>query len=184
MMCRYGRTGIYKTYVFGSPSIIVSIPETCRKVLADDEHFALGYPASTKQLTGKRSFHSISHAEHKRLRKLTTSPINGHNALGMYVPYIEDIVVSSLDEWASMHCPIEFLSEMRKVAFKVITYIFLGSHNDSIRKLMEKYYVDFNYGLKAAAINIPGFAFHKALKVCPIYILVYVYSHSSTPISM
>ncbi|XVF52399.1 hypothetical protein PTKIN_Ptkin05aG0015200 [Pterospermum kingtungense] len=40
----YGRTGIYKTYLFGSPSIIVSIPETCRKVLTDDERFRFGDP--------------------------------------------------------------------------------------------------------------------------------------------
>ncbi|KAK6234248.1 hypothetical protein QUC31_006654 [Theobroma cacao] len=26
---RYGRPGIYKTYLFGSPSITISIPETC-----------------------------------------------------------------------------------------------------------------------------------------------------------
>ncbi|WRX12002.1 hypothetical protein QQP08_004489 [Theobroma cacao] len=30
---RYGRPGIYKTYLFGSPSVTISIPETCRKAL-------------------------------------------------------------------------------------------------------------------------------------------------------
>ncbi|XVE57482.1 hypothetical protein DITRI_Ditri04bG0094300 [Diplodiscus trichospermus] len=161
---RYGRTGIYKTYLFGCPSIIVSIPETCRKVLADDEKFGLGYPVSTKRLTGKKSFHSIPNSEHKRLRRLTTAPINGHEALAMYIGYIEDIVIHSLDEWASMKEPIEFLKEMRKVAFKVITHIFVGSSAESILGTVEKYYTDLNYGLKSAAINIPGFAFHKALK--------------------
>ncbi|WRX16876.1 Cytochrome P450 - like 10 [Theobroma cacao] len=161
---RYGRTGIYKTYLFGSPSIIVSIPETCRKVLADDERFGLGYPVSTKQLTGKKSFHSIPNSEHKRLRRLTTAPINGHEALAMYIGYIEDIVINSLDEWASMKEPIELLKEMRKVAFKVITHIFVGSSAESILGTVEKHYTDLNYGLKSAAINIPGFAFYKALK--------------------
>ncbi|XP_017972617.1 PREDICTED: ent-kaurenoic acid oxidase 2 [Theobroma cacao] len=161
---RYGRTGIYKTYLFGSPSIIVSTPETCRKVLADDERFGLGYPVSTKQLTGKKSFHSIPNSEHKRLRRLTTAPINGHEALAMYIGYIEDIVINSLDEWASMKEPIELLKEMRKVAFKVITHIFVGSSAESILGTVEKHYTDLNYGLKSAAINIPGFAFYKALK--------------------
>ncbi|XVF13575.1 hypothetical protein REPUB_Repub08aG0219100 [Reevesia pubescens] len=161
---RYGRTGIYKTYLFGSPSIIVSVPETCRKVLADDEQFGLGYPVSTKQLTGKKSFHSIPNSEHKRLRRLTTAPINGHEALAMYIGYIEDIVIHSLDEWSSMKEPIEFLKEMRKVAFKVITHIFVGSTAESILGSVEKHYTDLNYGLKSAAINIPGFAFYKALK--------------------
>ncbi|XP_022738261.1 ent-kaurenoic acid oxidase 2-like [Durio zibethinus] len=161
---RHGRTGVYKTYLFGSPSIIVSIPETCKKVLADDEQFGLGYPVSTKRLTGKKSFHSIPNSEHKRLRRLTTAPINGHEALAMYIGYIEEIVINSLDEWASMKEPIEFLNEMRKVAFKVITHIFVGSSAESILASVEKHYTDLNYGLKSAAINIPGFAFYKALK--------------------
>ncbi|XWS49599.1 hypothetical protein CRYUN_Cryun12cG0017000 [Craigia yunnanensis] len=164
LVSRYGRTGIYKTYLFGSPSIIVSIPETCRKVLSDDEQFGLGYPVSTKQLTGKKSFHSIPNSEHKRLRRLTTAPINGHEALAMYIGYIEDIVINSLDEWSSMKEPIEFLKDTRKVAFKVITHIFVGSSAESIIGSVEKHYTDLNYGLKSAAINIPGFAFYKALK--------------------
>ncbi|KAG4134794.1 hypothetical protein ERO13_D08G178900v2 [Gossypium hirsutum] len=161
---RYGRTGMYKTYLFGSPSIIVSIPETCRKVLADDEQFGLGYPLSTKQLTGKKSFHSIPNSEHKRLRRLTTAPINGHEALSMYIGYIEEIVVNSLDEWSSMKEPIELLNEIRQFTFKVITHIFLGSTAESVMGSVEKRYADLTYGMKSAAINIPGFAFYKALK--------------------
>ncbi|PPS02865.1 hypothetical protein GOBAR_AA17804 [Gossypium barbadense] len=166
---RYGRTGMYKTYLFGSPSIIVSIPETCRKVLADDEQFGLGYPLSTKQLTGKKSFHSIPNSEHKRLRRLTTAPINGHEALSMYIGYIEEIVVNSLDEWSSMKEPIELLNELRQFTFKVITHIFLGFTAESVMGSVEKRYADLNYGMKSAAINIPGFAFYKALKPWPRY---------------
>jgi ent-kaurenoic acid hydroxylase len=33
--------------------VIVCIPETCRKVLTDDERFKLGYPKATAILTGK-----------------------------------------------------------------------------------------------------------------------------------
>lgn len=83
----------------------------------------------------------------------------------MYIRHIEDIVVSALDEWASMDRPIELLSGTRKVAFKVITDIFLGSSSGSVLDLAEKLYVDVTHGLISAAINIPGFAFHKALKV-------------------
>ncbi|XVE65259.1 hypothetical protein DITRI_Ditri07aG0166800 [Diplodiscus trichospermus] len=164
LVTRYGRTGIYKTYLFGCPSVIVSIPETCRKVLADDENFRLGYPLSTMQLTGKKSFHSISSSEHRRLRRLTTAPINGHEALAMYIGYIEDIMINSLDEWSGMEEPIELLNEIRKVTFKVITHIFVGSSAEQILGSVEKYYSDLNHGLKSAAINIPGFAFYKALK--------------------
>ncbi|KAE8055576.1 hypothetical protein FH972_012406 [Carpinus fangiana] len=200
----YGRTGIYKTYMFGSPSVIVCIPETCRMVLTDDERFKLGYPKATTILTGKdgptfqskqanapsifkishkkslfefsrvlkllfkvagkRSFHGISNAEHKRLRKLTTSPINGHKALAGYIDLIEGIVINSLEEWANMEQPIELLTELRKAAFKVITNIFISTHSESVSSSVENLYGDLNAGIKSQAINLPGFAFHRALK--------------------
>jgi ent-kaurenoic acid hydroxylase len=162
---RYGRTGIYKTYMFGCPSIIVCIPETCRKVLTDDERFKLGYPKATTILTGRRSFHGISNAEHKRLRRLTTSPINGHEALAGYIDLIEGIVINSLEKWAGTKRPIELLTELRKVAFKVITNIFISTHSESVISSVENLYSDLNAGIKSQAINLPGFAFHRALKV-------------------
>jgi ent-kaurenoic acid hydroxylase len=162
---RYGRTRIYKTYVFGCPSVIVCIPETCRKVLTDDERFKLGYPKTTTILTGRKSFHGISNAEHKRLRRLTTSPINGHEALAGYIDLIEGIVINSLEKWASTKPPIELLTELRKVAFKVITNIFISTHSESVISSVENLYSDLNAGIKSQAINLPGFAFHRAFKV-------------------
>lgn len=151
--------------MFGNPSVIVCTPETCRKVLTDDDRFKLGYPKATTILTGRRAFHGISNAEHKRLRRLTTSPINGHEALSGYIDLIEGIVATTLEEWASMKHPIELLTELRGVAFKVITNIFISTHSDSVISKVENLYSDLNAGLKSQAINLPGFVFHKALKV-------------------
>ncbi|KAJ0112442.1 hypothetical protein Patl1_03456 [Pistacia atlantica] len=109
---RFGRTGIYKALMFGNPSVIVTMPETCRQVLMDDKRFKQGWPKSTYELLGKKSFMSLSDEEHKRLRRLTASPIR-------VVPMLET---------------------------------------------MEKLYTDLNHGLRAMAINLPGFAYHKAIK--------------------
>ncbi|KAL2668956.1 hypothetical protein AAZV13_01G159700 [Glycine max] len=159
------RTGMYRTYLFGSPSIIVCTPETCRKVLTDDENLKLGYPPSTTALTGKRSLHGISNAEHKRLRRLITSPITGHEALSTYIGLIEHASVKRLEELSSMNTPCEFLTELRKFAFKVFTTIFMGSDVDHVDlALFENLYKDLNRGMKSLAINLPGFPFYKALK--------------------
>ncbi|KAK4262478.1 hypothetical protein QN277_028033 [Acacia crassicarpa] len=165
LISRHGRTGLYRTYLFGSPTIIVCSADTCRKVLSDEQHFKLGYPTSTIALTGKRSLHGISNADHKRIRRLITSPITGHHALSSYVTLIESIAVQFLDEWSSMNRPIDLLCELRKFAFALIANIFIGSDVDSINLgIFENLYADLNRGMKSLAINIPGFAFHKALK--------------------
>lgn len=154
--------------MFGSPSIIVTSAEACRRVLADDEAFKPGWPTSTVNLIGKNSFLGISDEDHRRLRKLTAAPVNGHESLSMYIRYIEDNVITALDEWANMG-QIEFLTEIRKLTFKIIIYIFLSSESEPVMEALEREYTNLNYGVRAMAINIPGFAYHKALKVRSSY---------------
>ncbi|KAL4600295.1 hypothetical protein ACB092_11G188500 [Castanea dentata] len=160
---RFGRTGIYKVFMFGNPSVIVTSPEACRRVLSDDDCFKPGWPKSTVALIGKKSFIGISFEEHKRLRRLTAAPVNGYEALSMYTKYIEEIVTSSLDKWTTMG-EIEFLTELRKLTFRIIMYIFLSSESEPVMTALEREYTALNYGVRAMAINIPGFAYHKALK--------------------
>ncbi|PQP92637.1 ent-kaurenoic acid oxidase 1 [Prunus yedoensis var. nudiflora] len=163
LVSRFGRTGIYKAFMFGSPSVIVTTPEASKRVLTDDDAFKPGWPLSTLELIGKNSFIGISYEEHKRLRRLTAAPVNGHEALSMYMKYIEDIVVTSLEKWSKMG-EIEFLTQLRKLTFRIIMYIFLSSESEPVMDALEREYTILNYGVRAMAINLPGFAYHKALK--------------------
>lgn len=151
--------------MFGSPTIIVTAPETCRRVLMDDVQFKQGWPKSTFELMGRKSFLGISEEEHKRLRRLTAAPISGQKALSMYHEYIKDVIATSLDELAKEERPIEFLTEIRKITFKIIMYIFLSCESGPMMDIMEKEYAILNHGLRAMAINLPGCAYHKSLKV-------------------
>lgn len=154
--------------MFGKPTIIVTAPETSRRVLTDDKHFKAGWPKSTTELLGKSAFMG-SAEEHKRLRKLTAAPISGHKALSMYHEYIKDVIVTSLDEWSKSEEPIEFLTEIRKLTFKIVMHIFLSSEIGPMLESLEKDYTTLNHGLRSMAINLPGFAYHKALKVRFLY---------------
>lgn len=40
----------------------------------------------------------------------------------------------------------------------------MSSESESIMQFMEKVYIDLNFGIRAMAINVPGFVYHKALK--------------------
>ncbi|KAG9139533.1 hypothetical protein Leryth_019255 [Lithospermum erythrorhizon] len=67
---RFGQIGLYKSFMFGHPSVIVTTPEACKRALTDDEDFKPGWPSSTLKLIGRKSFIGITYEEH-RLRKLT-----------------------------------------------------------------------------------------------------------------
>ncbi|XVF13580.1 hypothetical protein REPUB_Repub08aG0219500 [Reevesia pubescens] len=160
---RYGQIGIYKTCLFGNPSIIVCTPELCKKVLTNDELFTIEYSSRILKLLGKKALHGVSESEHKRLRRIIAGSINGHEPLSMYIRYIEDIVISSLEECANMNSPIEFLNELKKLSFNIITKIFMGS-TYSISNSVTKYYTLMLQGVVALQINVHGFTFHKALE--------------------
>ncbi|KAL8542561.1 hypothetical protein ACS0TY_003437 [Phlomoides rotata] len=160
---RFGESGVYKVHMFGNPSIMVTTAEACRKVLTDDEAFKPGWPASTMALIGKKSFVGIADDEHRRLRKLTAAPVNGQEVLSIYMKYIEENVIAALEKWSGMG-EIEFLTELRKLTFRIIMYIFLSSEGEHVMEALEREYTALNYGVRAMAINIPGFAYHSALK--------------------
>lgn len=42
--------------MFGGPTIYVTSPEVCRRILMDDEHFVLGWPKAAMELMGRKSF--------------------------------------------------------------------------------------------------------------------------------
>eukprot|EP00268_Persea_americana_P069074 TRINITY_DN9743_c0_g4_i1.p1 TRINITY_DN9743_c0_g4~~TRINITY_DN9743_c0_g4_i1.p1 ORF type:complete len:405 (+),score=66.76 TRINITY_DN9743_c0_g4_i1:107-1321(+) len=149
--------------MFGSPTIMVTTPETCKQVLMDDDNFKPGWPIATLKLIGRKSFVALSHEEHRWIRKLTAAPVNGHEALSVYLEYIEGAVLSALEKWSGMG-EIHFLTELRKLTFRIITYIFLSSEGDPVMEALEKEYTDLNYGIRAMAINLPGFAYYRALK--------------------
>ncbi|KAG6511492.1 hypothetical protein ZIOFF_029560 [Zingiber officinale] len=159
----YGGTGIYKAFMFGTPTIMVTTPELCKQVLMDDDHFVPGWPKATNELVGKKSFLGIIGEEHKRLRRLTSSTINGYETLSTYLPFIEKTTTLTLERWASKGS-IEFLTELRRLTFRVVMKIFLCSEDEILIESLERVYTDLNYGIRAMAINIPGFAYHKAMK--------------------
>ncbi|PPR85695.1 hypothetical protein GOBAR_AA34995 [Gossypium barbadense] len=161
---RYGETGIYKTNLFRNPSIIVCSPELCRKVLTDDEQFQLGYPLSSLVLDGMPSDY-ISGSGHKRFHRLTTSSLTRNEPLSLHIGSVEEIVTNALEECSKMKEPILFFHEMNKIAFKVIMTMFLGyATDDTVIASMEKSFTDLFSGLFCTPINIPGFAYHKAVK--------------------
>jgi len=168
---------MYKTHLYGFPSIIVTSAAMCKKVMTDDVNFEEGYPKSITKLVWTRYLSG----EHRYFKRLVTSPIVGQNTLVMYIQRIEDIIIDKLEELSSMKRPVEFLNEMKNVSFKIIFHIFLGSCDPAI---VNKFGDSFN--VMAAGIfsfmpiEAPGFAFNKALKVGYFYFLFPLFSHSSS----
>ena len=84
--------------------------------------------------------------------------------LSLYLTYIEENVKISLEKLAKMG-QIEFLTELQWFTFKIIIHIFPSLENELTMMVLEREFTTLDYGVSAMAINIPGFAYHKALRV-------------------
>ncbi|CAN4127795.1 unnamed protein product [Withania somnifera] len=65
---RFGQGGIYRTFMFGTPSVIVTTPELCRKILMDDDNFDLGFPKYILELLRKEPIGGTSYQEDRLAR--------------------------------------------------------------------------------------------------------------------
>nr|BBI21930.1 cytochrome P450 monooxygenase [Momordica charantia] len=163
LVSRYGRVRMYKSHLYGSPVIIVTDPEVCRRVYLDDERFKLSYPKSVNILQGDRSLLKI---DYKIVHRLMAAPINGSEALSKYMGFIEEAVVKGLEEWGSVKGPVELLLEFKRLTFKVITGVFLGpAFTDSEIAQLENLYAEIGLAiLSIFPYDLPGFSYRRALK--------------------
>ncbi|CAK9309463.1 unnamed protein product [Citrullus colocynthis] len=163
LLSRNGRVGIYKSHIYGSPTIIVTDPKICRRIYLDEEKFKEGYPKSVKIFGGDGNFTKI---DHKIGYRIMASPMNGYEVLSNYVDFIEQIMSKGLEEWSSMREPIELLDESGYLFLKVVLHIFLGSQLDA-QTIAELHALFKEMGLAILTIfpfDLPGFTFHKALE--------------------
>ncbi|MCO5557309.1 hypothetical protein L7F22_010870 [Adiantum nelumboides] len=161
---RYKKGGLYKTFMFGQPTILATSPEACKVVLMGEEHFVSGWPASTVALMGRKAFTSLAPNEHKRLRKLTAATLNGPPALQKFMPTLQLYITQALSEWASTPHPIALITELRKLTFQIIADIFMACKPGERCDAVERQYRKLNIGVRAMPINLPGTAYHTAFK--------------------
>ncbi|KAA0038543.1 beta-amyrin 11-oxidase-like [Cucumis melo var. makuwa] len=163
---RYGKGGIYKTHLYGKPTVIATDPEICRRIYLDEAKFKQHYPKSVKILEGSSG--EFSKMDHKIAYKLMAAPMNGSEVLSNYVDFIEEVIAKGLEEWSSMmRDPIKLLEEIGNLFFKVIIKVFLGSQLDA-KTMVELHTLykemSFRVVMSTFLYDFPGFTFRQALK--------------------
>lgn len=157
---RFGEGGMYRAYIFGKPTIMVTKPEIIRKVLMDEEYLERGLPNYMKKLIGL----TTSIEEDKYFRRLT-APVKSHGLLSDYFDYIDKTVSSTLEKYATTEEPVEFLHKMHKLTFEVFMRLLIGDEvNQELFDEMFEEITAVISGVHNLPINLPGFAYHKGLK--------------------
>lgn len=89
---------MYRTYLFGIPSIITRTPATNKFILQSDDAFPYRWP--TNNLVGPKSIISGPPHEHTKLKKFVTAAINQPKSLHKIALLIQPRIIAALRSWA------------------------------------------------------------------------------------
>ncbi|XP_021768004.1 ent-kaurenoic acid oxidase-like isoform X2 [Chenopodium quinoa] len=99
---KYGYTeGIYRTHLYGSPSIIACSPSLCKFVLDSSDKFAQEWP--TTQVLGTNSLITLNEGQrHGIIKSVIVKSINQPDSLSRIVLQIQPTIVAALQLWSQM----------------------------------------------------------------------------------
>jgi len=157
---RYGQ--IFKTHLFGRPTIIMIGPEAIRFLLTNEnQYFSISWPYSTQVLLGPASIPMQTGGEHQQRRKLLSQAFQ-LRALAGYVSTIEDITRSYLHKWERMGT-LTWYPELRKYTFDVACKLLVGIDSAADSHFGE-WFEDYSDGLFTIPLPLPWTKFGRALR--------------------
>ncbi|KAI3874815.1 hypothetical protein MKW98_019388 [Papaver atlanticum] len=160
---RYGEgVGLYRTCLFGTPSIISCSPASNKFFLQQDDSFPISWPSV--ELLGESSVAAVASGKaHTRLRSYVSNAINSPDALKRIVLVVQPRISSSLQLWADKGT-LNGYKEIKKVTFANIGKMFANFEPGPVLDLLDGYFVGILGGVRAQRTNVPGTAYHHALK--------------------
>jgi ent-kaurenoic acid hydroxylase len=112
-MIRYGDgVGLYRTHLFGSPSIIACFPAVSKFIFQSNDIFILKWPSV--DILGQNSLVVVQGEAHKRLRNHVTNAITRPDALCRIAVLVQPRLVAALQSWVDKR-RINTYKEIKKV---------------------------------------------------------------------
>ncbi|WP_293350238.1 MULTISPECIES: cytochrome P450 [unclassified Microcoleus] len=153
---------IFKTSIFGQPTVFVSGSEANLFVLSNEnQYFVVSWPPSTKALLGPLSLSLQTGSDHQNRRKLLYQAFQPR-ALAGYIGGMEDITGRYLQRWTQMS-EFAWYPELRNYTFDVACKLLVGIDNSSESEL-GNYFKIWSDGLFSVPLDLPWTQFGKAKK--------------------
>ncbi|KAL8230673.1 hypothetical protein R6Q57_000451 [Mikania cordata] len=153
--------GMYKTHLFGKPSVIVFSPTASKFVFRAEESFKLKWP--NVELVGKTSLVGVHGKKHARVRSFVSKSINQPEALRRIAGIVQPRMISALASWVKRPT-ITSYKEIKKVTFENIGMFFATFEPGPRLDMLGEYFVGLLNGVRSYPMNLPGFAYYHGLQ--------------------
>ena len=156
---KYG--SLFKTRLFGQPTIYIQGSEANRFVLTDNQNFTITWPSSTRQLLGNLSLALQTGDVHQQRRKLLSQAFLPR-ALSGYIATMETITQSFTQRWEKQQ-QFAWYPELRNYTFDVASKLLVGLDQASQTDLGHQFEV-WCQGLFTLPLPFPWTRFGQAMQ--------------------
>ncbi|XP_073317403.1 3-epi-6-deoxocathasterone 23-monooxygenase CYP90D1 [Primulina huaijiensis] len=158
----YGK--VFKSHLFGSPTIISTDAEVSKIILQSDASiFVPSYPKSLMELMGKSSILLVNGSLHRRMHGLIGSFIKSPNLKAQITADMQKYVTASMDKW-SEDSPVFIQDEAKHIGFQVLVKALISLEPSDEMEVLKKHFQEFIAGLMSLPLNFPGTQLYRSLQ--------------------
>ncbi|KAL3824441.1 hypothetical protein ACJIZ3_020470 [Penstemon smallii] len=155
---------VFKSHLFGSPTIVSTDAEVSKIILqSDGKIFVPSYPKSLMELMGKSSILLINGALQKRIHGLIGAFFKSSNLKSQVTTEMQNYVTQSMANWTE-HSPLYIQDEAKTIAFQVLVKALISLDPGDEMELLKKHFQEFIAGLMSLPFTFPGTQLYRSLQ--------------------
>ncbi|KAM7072683.1 cytochrome P450 26A1 isoform 2-T2 [Molossus nigricans] len=161
---------IYKTHLFGRPTVRVMGADNVRRILLGEHRLvSVHWPASVRTILGSGCLSNLHDSSHKQRKKVIMRAFS-REALQCYVPVITEEVDNCLEQWLSCgERGLLVYPQVKRLMFRIAMRILLGceprlaSGGDAEQQLVEAF-EEMTRNLFSLPIDVPFSGLYRGMK--------------------
>ncbi|XP_029694698.1 cytochrome P450 26A1 isoform X2 [Takifugu rubripes] len=158
---------IYRTHLFGNPTVRVTGANNVRHILLGEHRLvAVQWPASVRTILGSDTLSNVHGAQHKTKKKAIMQAFS-REALEFYIPAMQHEVQAAVQEWLAKDSCVLVYPEMKRLMFRIAMQILLGFQLEQIKTDEQKLVEAFEEMIKnlfSLPIDMPFSGLYRGLK--------------------
>ncbi|KAG9133191.1 hypothetical protein Leryth_027059 [Lithospermum erythrorhizon] len=158
----YGK--VFKSHIFGSPTIVSTDAEVSRCILQSDaKTFVPSYPKSLTELMGKSSILLLNGSLQRRIHGLIGAFLKSPHLKAQITYDMENYVQEAMNSWTEDN-PVYIQDQTKHIAFQVLVKALINLDPGEEMEFLKKQFQEFMAGLMSLPINVPGSRLYRSLQ--------------------
>ncbi|XP_026877477.1 cytochrome P450 26A1 [Electrophorus electricus] len=158
---------IYKTHLFGNPTVRVMGADNVRQILTGEHKLvAAQWPASVRAILGSDTLSNVHGVQHRNRKKAVVRAFS-RDALEHYIPVIQEEVRCAVKDWLRRDSCVLVYPEIKRLMFRIAMRILLGFEPCQIKtdeQALVEAFEEMIKNLFSLPIDVPFSGFYRGLK--------------------